>query len=109
MLLAIDIGNTNVTIGLFKAGALATSRRAATQPRATVDGPGLPVGRLVRLGGGAVAGGAAIASASVVPSLGAAIEAIAERRERSIVVASSGTVPLAVRIDRPNEVGADRL
>ena len=37
MLLAIDIGNTNITIGLFKAGALATSRRASTQPRASVD------------------------------------------------------------------------
>ena len=35
MLLAIDIGNTNVTIGLFKAGSLAASRRAATPTRAT--------------------------------------------------------------------------
>ena len=44
-----------------------------------------------------------------MPSLGAAIEAIAARRERPLVVAGPGTVPLAIRIDRPDEVGADRL
>ena len=109
MLLAIDIGNTNVTIGLFKAGALATSRRAATQPRATVDELELLIDGLLRLDDASFADVSAIASASVVPSLGAAIEAIAARRERPLVVAAAGTVPLAIRIDRPTEVGADRL
>jgi len=33
MLLAIDIGNTNVTIGLLRAGSLAATRRAASQLR----------------------------------------------------------------------------
>ena len=37
MLLAIDIGNTNVTIGLLRNGALVATRRAATTPRATAD------------------------------------------------------------------------
>src|SRR4051812_46529920 len=37
MLLALDIGNTNVTLGLFRAGALLTTRRAATASRATAD------------------------------------------------------------------------
>jgi len=109
MLLAVDIGNTNLTIGLFKAGSLATSRRAATQPRATVDELELLIDGLLRLDDASFADVSAIASASVVPSLGAAIEAIAVRRERAIVVASPGTVPLAVRVDRPAEVGADRL
>ena len=35
MLLALDIGNTNVTLGLFRAGTLVATRRAATDPRAT--------------------------------------------------------------------------
>jgi type III pantothenate kinase len=109
MLLAIDIGNTNITIGLFRAGALATSRRAATQPRATVDELELLIDGLLRLDDASFADVSAIASASVVPNLGAAVEAIAARRERPLVVAAAGTVPLAIRIDRPNEVGADRL
>ena len=108
-LLAADIGNTNVTIGLFKAGALATSRRASTQPRASVDEMELLIDGLLRLDDASFADVSAIASASVVPALGAAVEAIAARRERPIVVASAGTVPLAVRVDRPAEVGADRL
>src|SRR4029079_13547340 len=64
---------------------------------------------LLRLDDASFADVSAIASASVVPSLGAAIEAIAARRERPLSVAGPGTVPLAIRIDRPNEVGADRL
>jgi type III pantothenate kinase len=108
MLLAIDIGNSNITIGLFRAGALATSRRAATQPRATVDELELLIDGLLRLDDASFADVSAIASASVVPSLGAAIEAIAARRERPLVVAGPGRT-LAIRIDRPNEVGADRL
>ncbi len=31
------------------------------------------------------------------------------RRERPLVVAGPGTVPLAIRVDRPGDVGADRL
>jgi type III pantothenate kinase len=109
MLLAVDIGNTNVTIGLFKAGALAASRRAATQPRATVDELELLIDGLLRLDDASFADVSAIASASVVPALGAALEAIAARRERVHIVASPGTIPLAVRVERPAEVGADRL
>jgi pantothenate kinase type III len=37
MLLAIDIGNTNIRIGLLRAGALVETRRAATAGRATSD------------------------------------------------------------------------
>ena len=101
MLLAIDIGNTNVTIGLFKAGSLATSRRAATPTRATVDELELLIDGLLRLDDAAFADVSAISVASVVPSLGAAVEAIAARRERPLVVAAAGTVPIAIRIDRP--------
>src|SRR6185312_17495461 len=31
------------------------------------------------------------------------------RRERPLTLATAGIVPLAVRVDRPGEVGADRL
>ena len=44
-----------------------------------------------------------------MPALTGAVESIAERRDRPLLVASAGTVPLAVRVDRPDDVGADRL
>jgi type III pantothenate kinase len=109
MLLALDIGNTNITIGLFRAGALLATRRAATNPRATTDEVELLLDGLLRLDGMAIADLDAIALASVVPALTGAVEAIAGRRDRPLLVASAGTVPLAVRVDRPDDVGADRL
>src|SRR6185503_349878 len=51
----------------------------------------------------------AIVAASVVPSLTATLEHVAQRRERPILFATAGTIPIAVRVDRPSEVGADRL
>ena len=109
MLLALDIGNTNVTVGLFRAGALLATRRAATNARATTDEVELLLDGLLRLDGITIGDLDAIAVASVVPALTGAVEAIAERRDRPLLVASAGTVPLAVRVDRPDDVGADRL
>ena len=109
MLLALDIGNTNVTVGLFRAGALLATRRAATNPRASADEVELLLDGLLRLDGIALADLDAIALASVVPALTGAVEAIARRRDRPLLVAGAGTVPLAIRVDRPSDVGADRL
>ncbi len=109
MLLAIDIGNTNVTIGLLRNGALVATRRAATNPRATADEFELTLDGLLHLDDGSFGDVDAIACASVVPSLTAHVEAIAARRERPLTLASAGIVPLAVRTERPGEVGADRL
>ena len=109
MLLAIDIGNTNITLGTFRAGTLANSRRAATAARATADEFELLLDGLLRLDDAAFGDIASIAVASVVPALTAHVETIARRRDRPLVVASAGTVPLAIRVDRPSEVGADRL
>ncbi len=109
MLLAVDIGNTNVTTGLFRAGALIGARRAATNPRATTDEVALLLDGLLRLDGLALADVDAVALASVVPALTRAVEAIAGRHDRPLLVAAAGTIPLAIRVDRPDEVGADRL
>jgi type III pantothenate kinase len=109
MLLALDIGNTNVTLGLFRAGTLVATRRAATRPEATVDELEATLDALLRLDDASLADVSAIAAASVVPALTAAATTIAARRERPILLASAGTMPLAVRVDRPNDVGADRL
>ncbi len=109
MLLAIDIGNTNITLGLFRAGALIGTRRAATNPRATADEFELLVSGLLQLDGTTLADVTAISLASVVPALSEATERVAQRRGLSLLIASAGSVPLAIRVERPSEVGADRL
>jgi type III pantothenate kinase len=109
MLLALDIGNTNVTIGLFRAGALIGTRRAATNARATADEFELLLGGILQLDGISLADVDSFAMASVVPKLTAAVERVAARRGQTLVAATAGSVPLAVRVDRPDDVGADRL
>jgi type III pantothenate kinase len=109
MLLAIDIGNTNITIGLLRNGALVATRRAATLPRATADEIEVLLDGLLHLDDASFGDVDAIACASVVPALTAHVESIAARRERPLTLALAGTVPLAIRTERPAEVGADRL
>ncbi len=114
MLLAIDIGNTNITVGLIRGGAgaaasLVATRRAVTPARMSTDELELLLDGFLRLDDASFADVGAIACASVVPALTAAVETLCARRERPLVVATAGTVPIAVRVDRPGEVGADRL
>lgn len=109
MLLAVDIGNTNISIGLVRDGALLATRRAAARESATVDEVELLLDGLLALDEAKLGEISAICLASVVPSLEAAIEEVATRRRLRILVASAGTVPIPIRVDRPAEVGADRL
>jgi type III pantothenate kinase len=109
MLLAVDIGNTNITLGLVTAGTLMSTRRAATQRAATSDELELLLDGLLGLDGRSLDTVSDIAIASVVPALTAQVEGVAARRGIGILVAAAGTVPIAIRVERPGEVGADRL
>ena len=109
MLLAVDIGNSNLTLGWFRGGTLVGTRRAATAARATTDELDLLLTGLLGLDGLGFADIGALAVASVVPELTARLEEIALRHGLPLIVAGVGTVPIPVRVERPAEVGADRL
>jgi type III pantothenate kinase len=111
-LLAVDIGNTNLTLGLFRDGELAGSWRATTRPTATPDEMAALCGQLLGLGGARLEDADAAAIASVVPPLTATMaQALAERAgvETRIVDAAALEGVLDIEIDRPAEAGADRL
>lgn len=109
MLLAVDVGNSNVTIGSFRNGSLVAVRRASTPRGGSADELELLVEGLLRLDDAAFADVSAVVAASVVPAVSAALEAVTARRDRPLLLAGAGTVPIAIRVDRPGEVGADRL
>ncbi len=109
MLLALDVGNTNIATGLVRDGRLVAVRRAATQPRATADELEFLLAGILALDGVSYGDVTAIACASVVPTVTSAIETIAERHHLPCLVASASTVPIAIRVDRPADVGPDRL
>jgi type III pantothenate kinase len=111
-LLAVDIGNTNLTLGLFRDGELAGSWRATTRATATPDEMAALCGQLLALGGARLEDADAAAIASVVPPLTASMaQALAERAgvETRIVDAAALDGVLGIEIDRPSEAGADRL
>lgn len=111
-LLAADIGNTNVTIGLFQDDRLARSWRAITRANATPDEVAAMLTGLLALDAHRLDELDAIAIASVVPPLTETWERLAAERVGVAPVAidaASLDGVLEIRIDRPSEAGADRL
>jgi len=109
VLLALDVGNTNVTLGLVVDGALTGSRRAITPPTPTPDELELLLSGLLELEGRRLGEIEAISLASVVPGVTDALEVVTERRSMPLLEATSDTVPIPIRVDKPSEAGADRL
>jgi type III pantothenate kinase len=109
MLLALDIGNTNLTLGLVDGGEIRHVRRAATGRATTTDELELLLEGLMQLDGLSFDALDGISLASVVPAQSSLVEAVAGRRGIRLLVAAVGTVPVVIRIDRPGEVGADRI
>ena len=111
-LLAVDIGNTNLTLGLFTDGELSGSWRASTQAGATPDEVATLTAGLLALDGHRLDELEAVALASVVPPLTGTFERFVRTRvglEPLIVDAGSLAETLRIEIDRPSEAGADRL
>jgi len=111
-LLAADIGNTNVTVGLFEDDHLARSWRAITRANATSDEVAAALTGLLALDAHRLDELDAVALASVVPPLTETWERLVTQRigvEPTIVDASTLAGTLEIRIDRPAEAGADRL
>src|SRR5258706_2807319 len=109
MLLAVDVGNSNVTIGSFRNGSLVAVRRAGTPRSGSADELELLVEGLLRLDDAAFADVSAVVAASVVPAVSAALETVTARRDRPLLVAGARTGPIPGRVGRPSEVGSDRL
>lgn len=109
MLLALDVGNTNITLGRLEDGRVVSSRRAATRARATADELEVLLGELLALDGDDLDDVGEIVLASVVPAVTATLGELCDRRAIRVLVADARTIPLPLRVDRPTEVGADRL
>jgi type III pantothenate kinase len=111
-LLAADIGNTNLTLGLFDDARLVGSWRGRTTATATEDEVAVLVGGLMGLGEHDLRDLDAVALASVVPPMTTTFSNMIRERtdhEPMVVDAQALDGVLAIEIDRPAEAGADRL
>lgn len=109
-LLIVDVGNTHIVVGLFQGETIRKTIRFATRPHMTEDECYLLVNLAVREAGFEPPfGGAAICS--VVPQITGTFEAAFSRLSREAPVTIKGTLRtgIQIRIDHPEQVGADRI
>jgi len=111
MLLAIDIGNTNIVAGIFDGTRLLTHWRLASDPKATADEYGvLCLSIMARDGQSPERITGAIIS-SVVPALTETFESMIERsfHRTPIIVSSEMDTGLLLKYLNPREIGSDRI
>lgn len=111
MLLCIDIGNSNITLGLFSSGRLLHTFRLQSRREQTSDEYATLLRQLLELDGLSHSDVSHAIIASVVPSLGVALTSAVERafRLRALVVSSSSDTGVTLGVERPHEVGVDRI
>lgn len=107
--LAVDIGNTNITIGFFRGDTIEKTWRLSTDHQKTSDEYGLLLLNLLQQVGEREIDGACISS--VVPPLQPVFEeTIKNFFGKSPVVLGPGVkTGIAIMYENPKEVGADRI
>jgi type III pantothenate kinase len=111
MLLALDAGNTNTTIGVYDGDQLITSWRLRTDREQTADEWGIKLRQLFTLEGLKLDDVNGMMIASVVPPIDGPLAEMCRRYFRADPLFVSVDLDLGIRvdIDNPREAGADRL
>ncbi len=111
MLLTIDIGNTNLTLGLYEGDKLGAHWRLATDHNRMPDEYGLQFLGLLQNAGKTLDEITGVSLASVVPPLtGRVIQACREYLKQEPLVVDAGIkTGIKVRYEDPRAVGADRV
>lgn len=111
MLLTIDIGNTNLTLGLYEGEKLGAHWRLATDHNRMPDEYGLQFLGLLQNAGKTLNEIHGISLASVVPPLtGRVIQACREYLKQEPLVVDAGVkTGIKIRYEDPKAVGADRV
>lgn len=111
MLLAIDIGNTNINVGMFRDEELRATWRIATGIHRMPDEYAVILLSLLRQQGLDASDVTKIALCSVVPPLTAIFEELCQRyfHISPLVVRAGVKTGVRIRMDNPAEVGADRI
>ena len=111
MLLTIDVGNTNTVLGVFRGEGLVANWRLSTARQQTVDEYGVVVRNLFTLAGldsNAING---VIISSVVPPINWTLAEVSRVYfgQRALFVEMGVKTGMAVLVDNPSEVGADRI
>ena len=111
MLLAVDIGNSMVNLGVFDEDNLVANLRVSTDARRSSDEYGLMIRDLLALNGVDRATITDVCMCSVVPPLTGVFEELSETyfHVKSLSVTAGVRTGLQISYDNPRDVGADRI
>lgn len=111
MILVLDVGNTNITLGVYKGQDLIAHWRLATVRERTEDELGILIKMLFADKGLDPAQVEGIAISSVVPPLMFALEKMSVKYfgHKPITVGPGVKTGLNIKYENPREVGADRI
>jgi type III pantothenate kinase len=108
-LLVVDVGNTNVVLGIYYGDDLVGSWRLATARERTADEYGILTRQLIGDAAAAAIDGAIVSS--VVPPLNSAFAWMIQHYfgVEPLFVEPGVKTGIAIHVDNPQEVGADRI
>ena len=111
MLLAVDIGNTTIALGVFEGKRLVNEWRARSEREKTADEYGILLLDLLRLAGLEPAAIDGVIISSVVPPLTPVFQELGQRLfgRQALVVGPGLKTGMPILYENPGEVGADRV
>jgi type III pantothenate kinase len=111
MLLALDVGNTNTVLGVFRGPELLANWRLTTARAQTIDEYGILARNLFTLAGLNPHEVNGVIISSVVPPLNFTLEGMAQRYFKlpALFVGPGVKTGMPILYDNPQEVGADRI
>src|SRR5690242_19683726 len=111
MLLAVDVGNTNVTLALFDGERLAADWRLTSRREWTADELAVELRQLFELRGFEHEIVSGVVISSVVPTINPALVEASRRyfKCEPVMVGPGVKTSVKVRYENPRDVGADRI
>lgn len=111
MLLAVDVGNTNVTLALFEGERLVADWRVTSHRERTADELAVELSQLFALRGFDLDVVTGVVISSVVPNLNPALIEASRRylNCEPVMVGPGVKTSVRVRYENPKDVGADRI
>lgn len=111
MILVMDIGNTNIVLGVYEGYELIGYWRLSTDPHKTSDEYGIQVMKLFEFNNIHIKDIEGLIVSSVVPNIMYTIEHMIRKyiEVKPIIVGPGVKTGINIKYDNPKEVGADRI
>lgn len=111
MLLAFDVGNTNIVLGVFKDDQMIANWRMETDNKKSADEYGMIISQLFQYEGLKVENVKDVIISTVVPSVLYTLQHLSMKyfNRKAMVIGPGIKTGLIVKYDNPKQVGADRI